>query len=43
MFNKHKKNDDLADCFLQGLWYMCECEPMVNLTALTKDLNIDNS
>lgn len=21
MFNKHKKKDDLADCFLQGLWY----------------------
>lgn len=21
-FNKHKKNDDLADCFLQALWYI---------------------
>ena len=21
MFNKHKKKDDLADCFLQALWY----------------------
>jgi hypothetical protein len=20
MFEKHKKKDDLADCFLQGLW-----------------------
>ena len=21
-FRSHKKKDDLADCFLQGLWYM---------------------
>ena len=21
MFNKHKKKDDLVDCFLQGIWY----------------------
>lgn len=24
MFEKHKKKDDLADCFLQGYWYMKE-------------------
>jgi hypothetical protein len=24
MFHKHKKKDDLADCFLQGLWYLKE-------------------
>ena len=23
-FDKHKKKDDLADCFLQGLWYLRE-------------------
>jgi len=24
IFNKHKKNDDLADCFLQAIWYIYE-------------------
>ena len=24
MFNKHKKKDDLADCFLQGMWYLLQ-------------------
>ena len=22
-FDKHKKKDDLADCFLQGMWWLC--------------------
>ena len=22
-FEKHKKKDDLADCFLQGMWWLC--------------------
>ena len=25
-FEKHKKKDDLADCFLQGLWWFCTRE-----------------
>ena len=24
-FEKHKKKDDLADCFLQGMWWLCKC------------------
>jgi hypothetical protein len=23
-FDKHKKKDDLADCFLQGMWWLCK-------------------
>lgn len=29
MFNKHKKKDDLADCFLQGIWYNGTLEPLL--------------
>jgi hypothetical protein len=27
-FEKHKKKDDLADCFLQGMWWLCTREKM---------------
>lgn len=43
MFNKHKKNDDLADCFLQGIWYMCEGEPHINSAMITKDMNLEDN
>ena len=29
-FEKHKKKDDLADCFLQGLWWFCTREKITN-------------
>ncbi len=28
LFEKHKKKDDLADCFLQGMWWLCTREKM---------------
>lgn len=27
LFEKHKKKDDLADCLLQGLWWLGTCRP----------------
>ena len=29
-FNKHKKKDDLGDCFLQGIWYLRKNNLIVN-------------
>ena len=37
MFNKHKKKDDLADCFLQGIWYISENNP--NILHLISEYN----
>jgi hypothetical protein len=28
LYDKHKKKDDLADCFLQGLWWFCTREKL---------------
>ena len=30
MFNKHKKKDDLADCFLQAIWLKVRGIPLTN-------------
>jgi hypothetical protein len=27
-FENHKKKDDLADCFLQGIWWLCTREKL---------------
>ena len=28
LYDKHKKKDDLADCFLQGIWWLCTREKL---------------
>ena len=28
LYDKHKKKDDLADCFLQGVWWLCTREKL---------------
>lgn len=28
VYDKHKKKDDLADCFLQGIWWLCTREKL---------------
>lgn len=40
-FQSHKKKDDLADCFLQGMWYLSNKGTKVPLQSLLK-LNILN-
>ena len=38
MFNKHKKKDDLADCFLQGIWYLIEKIPNKSITTIIQNI-----
>ena len=39
MFNKHKKKDDLADCFLQGIWYLLSDAAHPALALLIENIN----
>jgi hypothetical protein len=41
MFNKHKKKDDLADCFLQGIWYLSSGSVHPALALLTQNINLE--
>jgi len=41
LFNKHKKKDDLADCFLQGIWYLSSGSLYPSITLLTQDINLE--
>ena len=41
LFNKHKKKDDLADCFLQGIWYLSSGSSHPSITLLTQDINLE--
>ena len=41
MFNQHKKKDDLADCFLQGYYYIKKNNLFINnLIINTYDLKL---
>ena len=41
-FNKHKKKDDLADCFLQGLWYIDKLNEVNKVNKVNKTKSIKN-
>ena len=38
MFDKHKKRDDLADAFLQGIWFLSQNN--ININELIKKIQI---
>ena len=40
MFNNHKKKDDLADSFLQGIWYLSSGSAHPALALLTQNINL---
>ncbi len=43
LFNRSKKRDDLADCFLQGLWYLAENNDIIkNIVVKINDMKIIN-
>jgi len=39
LFNKHKKKDDLADCFLQGIWYLLDNSKLALPSLIDENLN----
>jgi hypothetical protein len=41
LFNKHKKKDDLADCFLQGIWYLSSGSLYPSISLLTQNINLE--
>ena len=42
LFNNHKKKDDLADSFLQGLWFLVHNSYIAKVITYKPEMNIGN-